>query len=339
MSVKKQVDRYNSFISEIGLGASALVNFKDKKKTVEFYETQMLNKTSSMFKYKGIPDTIPERYLELYIQSKGVCAIAKCPTDGNYYALLGGLGGECDAYYVPKYFIGANPWLNWDYELEQNVDCVVFFNDPLRVGLLPIIDRYATLLAENELTMNVAVINNRLTNIISTYNDRQFKAGQSLVECVNNGELAVFRDNTFMPTDIKPYGSSNQRYVTQLIELEQYLKAQLYNDLGLNFNYNMKRETLTSSEVMMNNDSLLPLVDKMLLMRKEAIEKCNNLFGWEASVEFNSSWFIREQENQLSLEKDKADISNAKVQQFNDKEMKKDEINRSDTELVRERNI
>ena len=81
--------------------------------------------------------------------------------------------------------------------------------------------------------------------------------------------------------------------ITDLIELEQYLKASMFNEIGLNANYNMKRERLSESEVEMNGDNLYPLVDDMASNRKSGIERVNNLFGTDIQVEFNSSWDYR----------------------------------------------
>lgn len=324
-NTKRQIEKYNAFLQEIGAIGRKLVDFKDKEATVDFYVSQSLTRTQSMFEYIGLPDTIPQKYLETYVQSNGLCAIATNPKDGKQYALLGGLGGECDGYYIPKYYIGSNPWLNWSYELEREKDCVVIYNDSYHTGLLPMIRRYATLLAENELTINIAIINSRLTNIILTNTDNQLKAGQELINQVYNGELGIFRDNSFSPTQIQPYGSSSQRYVTQLIEMEQYIKSQLFNDLGLNANYNMKRESITSSEVNMNSDSLLPLCENMLKERQIAIEKCNEMFGWNASVEFSSSWKKREELDEIEIENERNANQLANKQHTNPAEVEEKE--------------
>lgn len=81
--------------------------------------------------------------------------------------------------------------------------------------------------------------------------------------------------------------------LTDLIELEQYLKASMYNEIGLNSNFNMKRERLTTAEVSMNTDNLYPLVDDMLALRREMVDNMNKMYGLSVEVEFNSSWDYR----------------------------------------------
>ena len=83
-----------------------------------------------------------------------------------------------------------------------------------------------------------------------------------------------------------------------MIESEQYIKASWYNDLGLNANYNMKRESINSGESQLNDDALLPLIDDMLQCRKNAIEKINSMFDTSISVSLASAW----EDNQIELE-------------------------------------
>ena len=78
--------------------------------------------------------------------------------------------------------------------------------------------------------------------------------------------------------------------IKDLIELQQYLKSNWFIDLGLNANYNMKREAINSSESGMNEDALLPLVDDMLKCRKIGLEKINKMYGTNISVDLSSSW-------------------------------------------------
>lgn len=102
--------------------------------------------------------------------------------------------------------------------------------------------------------------------------------------------------------------TTNSVYITQLIELIQYYKASMYNELGLNANYNMKRERLNLGEVSMNVDVLLPYVDNMLKERQNAVEKINAMFDTEISVKLASSWGL-ERDNYNALA---ADLETAK---------------------------
>ena len=64
----------------------------------------------------------------------------------------------------------------------------------------------------------------------------------------------------------------------------------MWNELGLNSNWNAKHENITSSENMLNDDALLPLYDDMLNNWQEGFDEVNKMFGTNITVERNSSW-------------------------------------------------
>ena len=83
--------------------------------------------------------------------------------------------------------------------------------------------------------------------------------------------------------------------------MEQYLKASCFNEIGLNANYNMKREALSSNESALNDDFLLPLVDNMIKERQTAIEKINEKYNLDISIDFASAWKVTHEENEKQI--------------------------------------
>ena len=84
--------------------------------------------------------------------------------------------------------------------------------------------------------------------------------------------------------------------------MQQYLKASFYNEIGLNANWNAKRESINSNESQLNDDMLTPLIDNMLKERQEGVDRVNKLFGTDISVEFNSAWKENEEEKEIILD-------------------------------------
>lgn len=265
------------------------VDINDKENAVKLYVTQALCRTQSMFRYINLPDSIPQRSLELYIQTGGSCCIAEY--EGTLYAFFGTFGGEPDVYYMPREYIVANPALNMSKRFKIHEECVVIPNDAMYMGLMPIFRRYATLLAENDVTLNMTDINIRIMTLLTGNTDRDIASAQQYLEDVKAGKLGVAMSTPFMEgLKTQPYGEISGKILTQLIELQQYYKASMFNDIGLNSNYNMKRETIVSAEIELNADALFPFVDNMLYCRQKAIEEVNSMFGTDIRVELNSSW-------------------------------------------------
>lgn len=279
-----------------------LYDFTDKEKSVNNHIKYMLNRTQSMFKYENLPSTIPQRMLEIYLQKNGSCGIAQ--VDGNLYALIGGLGGEPDAYYMPTLYTVANPFLKLSKNYKIGDDIVVIPNDSMYMGLMPLFSRYASAMVENELSMNLVDINSRIISLISASDDRTKASAELYLKNISDGKLGVIGETALLDgVKSQPYAGSNNNIMTSLIEYEQYLKASLFNEIGLNANYNMKRESINSGEAQLNDDMLMPLIDNMLEMRKIGVEAVNDMFGTDISVEFSSAWEdnVRELDAELEM--------------------------------------
>lgn len=299
--VESQVRYFNKYVCGLVSGQPEF-DFSDKSRCINQHISYMLNRTHSMFKWDGLPETIPVRSLELYLQTNGNVCFYK--HNGELYVFTGGLGGEPDAYYMPTIYTIANPALKLSVNAKIGVDCVVIPNDSLYIGLLPMFSRYAAGMTETELSLQIATINSRIIDLISAPDDRTRASAEKFLQDVANGKLGVIAENAFLDgVRAQPYGTTgNSNVLTNLIELEQYFKASWFNELGLNANYNMKRESLNSSESQLNNDALLPLVDDMLECRKRGIEQVNAMFGTEISVSLASSWEDNAQEIQREQE-------------------------------------
>lgn len=293
----KIVDNFNTYLSDI-LPGFRPYDFTDKDKSRSDFIRYMLNRTQSMFKWEGLPDTIPARILELYLQTNGNACFYKY--EGNLYVFIGGRGGEPDVYYMPTIYTIANPALNLDVQANIDINCVVMPNDSMYIGLMPMFERYSSLMCETELSLDIACVNARIVDLISATDDRTRASAIQYLEDVRDGKLGVIASNEFLEgLKTAPYGVTGHQTITDLIELMQYCKASWFNELGLNANYNMKRESLNSSESQLNNDALLPLVDDMLNCRKKFADKVNKMFGTDISVSLNSSWEDNVQEIEL----------------------------------------
>lgn len=273
----------------------------DKEKSCDTFINYMNIRLQKMFHYDGLPDTIPKEMLEYYLLNNGTCFVTE--VNGKLYAFCGSFGGQPDPYYRPTSYVIANPALNFSKTCELETDGILVRNDSLWVGLYPLMARYATLMAENMLTIRTADIMLRIMALLSAPDDRSKAAADEYLKKLEKGELAAIGENRFFDEGIKMQSppSNNGSYLTQFIELHQYLTGTFYNEVGLNANFNMKRESIGEGESSLNEDSLLPLTDEMLRCRKEDIEKINKKYGTNITVDFDSSWANNRKEIDLSL--------------------------------------
>lgn len=300
-------------------GIDCTCDILDKRRSIYNYVMLMFDRTNQMFEYKGLPDTVPAYMLELYLQLNGHVCITE--VKGNLYALPGGLGGAPDPYYRPTLYVLANPGLGYSASLsienhlppfakqDTQGKCVLVRNDTNLRGLFYLFSRYATELAENDVSIRCAQINSRQQAFITAENDQQIAAANAYLDNLEKGKITAVGGKQFLDgikgANISVQGANT---IIQLIELQQYLKASWYNEIGLNANFNMKREYLSEEELRSSTDVLLPLIDDMLRCRKDAIEVVNSIYGTSISVDKNSAWENKQEELDTAQKQADADV-------------------------------
>lgn len=303
----------------------------DKINSIRQYVAYMLARTNQMFEWKGLPETIPSYMLERYLQMHGAVTICKADTLFEQYRLGGTKSGLFafravftdypDVYLRPTGVVVANPALGDSLILKIGKDCEIIKNDTFAIGLLPMHYRYAEQLAENDISIRSAQINSRIRTVIATHTDRERESAEDYLDQIEAGEFGTIAESAFLDgIKVHQAGSAPPNGIIQFIELQQYLKASWFNEIGLNTNFNMKREYLSSEEIAANTDILLPLVDDMLFNRQQACERINAMFGTNISVEKNSAWEnkMRESESEIAAMENEAEGGNSDADERSD---------------------
>ena len=273
----------------------------DKDLAITTFIKYQLDRTQSMFTYDGLDDSLPEHMIELMLQKNGNVFITK--EEGKLYAFTGGEGGEPDAYGRPTIYTVANPALKISKNYVIDKDGILIKNDTYEVGLLPMLNKYGSLIVENDISIRTIIIYLRIVGVISASDDITKASADAFIKKIVDGELSVIGDSAFFDgVKVQNLGNNTSSYIQQFIELEQYLKGSLFNELGLNANYNMKREALTKNETSLNQDFLMPFCDDMLACRKDGWDKVNEMFGTDVKVEYSSTWKKREITDAISMQ-------------------------------------
>ncbi len=297
----------------------------DKEYMLQNTIIQMLNRTTRMFKYDNIPKTIQVKDLETQLQVGGFAVWKK--VNGELYTFTAGLGGEPNPYYLPTLAIVANPALKYNASLKIDEDCVVMLNDNFYQGLMPMFNKYASMLTEAEISLKYAIINARVPALIQADNDSTYESAMKFFDKVVEGkEYGIISSKEFFD-GIRAQDYYKQAYIKDVIESIQYIKGSWFNEIGLKSAFNMKREAINESEADLNDDILHPTIDTMLECRKQALEKINEMFDTNITVELDSAWERDRQEEELTQEYKEAEIESMKNEEVEEKEAEADEAN------------
>ena len=308
----------------------AFEDMPDKGMLLSSYIRYYLARLQSMFKYEGLPDTIPAKWLENYLLVNGFTVWVK---DGDdLIVTYAGVGADPDVYFIPTKAIVSNPYVKnkeTDRTYTRDVDCVVMLNDTYAQGLLPMLKKYCAQMVEIDVSFYMNTVMSRGTALLSATNDNTKASAELWLKQIKEGKLGVIGEASFTMTDkdlTVNQLTGTDTTLTNLIEAMQYVKASLYNELGLQANYNMKREAINSGESQLTEDQLHPLIDNMLKERQEALEKVNAMFGTNISVTFNSAWEINEREEEAAIEQIEATTEAAEADAENTEEVNNEDM-------------
>lgn len=263
-------------------------NISNKVGNENLLFNMFLSKTLTMFKYKGLPDSIPYEILENYLQTTGKVFIFKYADD--LIALPIELNSDKVDYYNRP--TTGNVFINGENKLiTVNLkDGVLISNDYLQLGFTELFDKYCYLINQSELTLYIANVWKRASKIISASDDGTIQSAKEYVNKIENGDISIISTNPIFNDLNITTDNVTSVSLSELIQYDNYFKSNLFNEIGLSSNKDMKKERLITSEIEQNNNVIYPFVDNMIDCRKTGISKVNEMFNLNISVDFNSSW-------------------------------------------------
>ena len=262
----------------------------NKTENVQNIIDGVLNKTLTMFLYTNLPDTLPIEEIEKILQVNGTGFVTLI--DDNLVILKGSYNYEkVDIYNRPQ---EINCYLpdKKTFKMFNISDGVIIKNDYLERGLLPIFKKWGYLINESEMTLTIANKFKRMVKTFIANDDPTVESVKTYLNKIEAGESSLIIGNILFDS-IKVDGETNSNTLHELIEYDNYIKSELYKELGLYSNDNMKKERLVTSEIETGLNSIYPLVDNMFNCRKNALSEINEKFDTNIDVEFTSSWEYR----------------------------------------------
>lgn len=257
---------------------------------------KITNLLLQMFKWKGLPDSIPQREIELNLLMTGHAVIVR-KDNGELFCPNTSIYGQ-DEYYQATHAIFANPVVESNEEYTIGKDCAIIYNSSLKEsmwfirsdnGMLSFIKRYARMLADIESTINIYTVNQRLTAVPVTEDQNVAQSIKAFFKKLIQGKREIITDNnlieSFRNVDIIGKTTLKDGINDWLIARDKTLE-QMFRELGVRM-YQPKKAQVTESELESNDQVLLIALDDFDFARKEGAEMVNGLFGQKWSCEIN----------------------------------------------------
>ena len=231
--------------------------------------------------YDEVANTgIPPKEIEQRLIIRGHCGITKYK--GELTAMYGSFFG------VTKY---QDEWKNYNVECPIysgkrtiDKDVIIINNNSLRNPTFNLIHHYATMLAHNEVSLIMCLINARESGGTPVVSTEKQKA--SLTEYQNklfNGTYGIVTDIGNLGLQYMGSDKNTEQDLLDIMECREKLIKSFYSDIGVRSAFE-KRNNTVQAEVEADTSLLLLNLSDMLHQREMACSKVNALFDTDWSV-------------------------------------------------------
>lgn len=257
----------------------------DLTRLIEDYRVQLLDKCRNIFVYKNVPESLDVDELERMLILTGFCVVGKVGEDLRAipWGYLYGVDPYNDQFPNAGY---SNPiWGSGDYVVGKN--CVVVRNTKSYYDFTNSIDKYATILADIDISLDMTIVNTRMPFAMSAMNAAQKKSLEEFYDRLRNGKYAIFEGENLVEEfrTFQLEHPTNQN-LTNLITTKMNTIRMFLKEIGVSMSKD-KTQAVLSDEVETDDQHLMVNVDVLLKSREKGIAEINKIFGTNIEVSLN----------------------------------------------------
>lgn len=263
-------------------------------KSFIYWRNALLEKCMRIFEWNGLPESIPQKEIEIRLIFRGFAGFVKHKSD--LIVTWGEMSGITD--YADEFinFTFATPLFNGFRKIGDN--CIIVNNNAIRNPLYPLIERYAILLAHADLSLQAILINSRATGIITATSQQQADSVKEWYNALVDGRTMAVVDDENMESLATAEGLRNvstvypnSHSINDYFTITQNLLKSFYNDIGVRMGVE-KRERMITDEVNSDDERLLFNLNDMLESRKKACEELKKVFGVNVTVSLSKEFSV-----------------------------------------------
>lgn len=250
-----------------------------------YFFNQIMNLFINRFKWEGLPPEIEPFYIERVLFFDGLGSFIYDDVVNMFAFTKVNLSGTYDIYNIPtdRWAYANNGYLK-EY---GKTNSVIVWDSATAYPYCNSAMMYAEEMANVWRTRSINMFAQRTPVALGSSDDEKISYQVLGDEYANYVPIIKISD-TLNLKNLQAI-SLNAPYVVDKLEDElTVLWSRVLTDLGYESNPSEKRERLISEEVAGNNGQAEAFRNIGLSLRQRAINACNKLFGWNASVTFRS---------------------------------------------------
>lgn len=253
------------------------------------YFNRLVELSVSMFEWKGLPETVDPRYLELNLFQNGSMVYFRDEVMGDL-CLDCIANGQFDVYGNPISRRAYSSYNQYQKTLNES-DSVIIWNNYLRQPSVLDVKMFAKRLYNLDRIIDVNA-NAQKTPVLVQGTEKQRLTLVNLYKEFDGNAPFIFGDKNLDLNSLRAI-STNAPYVADKL---YQLKTQIWNEaltyLGISNVNIQKKERLITDEVQRNQGGTIASRYSRLEARREAVDKINRMFGTDISVDYREDFQI-----------------------------------------------
>ena len=243
--------------------------------TFRYYYDRLIEMAVSRFEWKGLPDTVDTRYLELALLTDGKAVFFYDEVLG-YLALRCAIGGQMSVYRIPlnRRAYAAN---GYQKSLTEK-DSVIIFNNMLHTNSIYALELYAKKLYNLDRAIEVNA-NAQKTPILVQCDENQRLTLKNAYMKFDGNEPVIYGDKNLNPNSLKVFQTGAPYVADKLFQLKTEVWNEALTYLGIS-NLNIsKKERLITDEVTRNQGGIIASRFSIEEARKQGCREIEKIFG------------------------------------------------------------
>ena len=274
------------YLSHYDLGKKAEKDMLKLDYSFEYWSDILFEKCMRIFTWTGL--SFPQKEIESRLLIDGYCGFLKDSKVGLMVA-SGGMSGVTQYYDEFTTFNWSSVGVASTKSRAIGKECVIINNNQLRNPILPMVMRYASLLAHADISLKCALINTRETNTYASSDENTTENINKYYERLYNGESVSILDESLIESVKNISNRESTTAIKDCLSARTDLLSNFFKEIGVK-SANDKKERMIESEVDSNNQLLLFNISDMLAERKKACEEINKLFGTNITVKLSDEF-------------------------------------------------
>jgi len=254
--------------------------------TYLYYYNRLIELAVSRFKWKNLPDTIDERFLELTLLKNGQAVFFEDEALG-FLALPNAMSGQFNVYGIP---IGRRAYAVNGYNKTLNSDdSIIVWNNKLHKPSMYELEMFATRLYDLDRSIDVNAKAQK-TPVLIKCDEKQRLTMKNLYMQYDGNQPFIFGDSNLNDKGVTVLNTQAPYVADKLYTLKTEIWNEALTYLGIsNVNY-QKKERMVTDEVNRSQGGTVASRFSPLDSRKQACEEINQMFGLDIDVDYQEGF-------------------------------------------------